>query len=277
MKAKFWLKPILSVALKDIRIYLRYKTFFVASFVWPIIFPFSFIFLGKGLVGRTGEGVAHLASLSQTADYASFIIIGNLVWMFVNMNLWMGGLSLQTDRTRGTFDTHWTTPVSRISLVIGATLASIILNFIPMATSILFYSAVGFLHISGNLPLILLAVLCVMPFLLGFLFAFSALTMRVRQSAMIVQVMRMVFSIFCGMQFPLAVLPVFAQNIGRYIPLTHFVDILRGALISGDGIHDYTSSIIYLLVTGIITFLAGLGIFELVKRSVRSRGLVSGY
>jgi ABC-2 type transport system permease protein len=277
MTTRYWLRPILSVALKDIRIYLRYKTFFIASFVWPVIFPFSFIFLGKGLVGRSGEGAAHFASLSQTTDYASFLIVGNLVWMFVNINLWMGGLSLKTDRDRGTFDTHWSTPVSRISLVLGATLASIVLNFIPMVTSIVFYSAVGFLHVSGNLPMILLAVLCVMPFLLGFLFTFSALTMKVRQAGMIVQVMRTVFSILCGMQFPLAVLPGFAQSIGQYIPLTHFVDILRGMIISGDRFGEHMSSVYYLLGSGIVTMAAGFGIFQLVKRSVRSRGLVSGY
>jgi len=277
MKPRFWLRPIFAVALKDIRIYLRYKTFFVASFVWPVIFPFSFIFLGKGLAGREGEGISHFTSLAQTADYASFLIVGNLVWMFVNINLWMGGLSLKTDRDRGTFDTHWSTPVSRVSLVIGATLASIILNFLPMVVSILFYSAVGLLQVSGNLPMIILTVGCVMPFLLGFLFLFSALTMRVRQAGMIVQVMRTVFSILCGMQFPLAVLPAFARSIGRYIPLTHFVDMLRGMMISGASLGDYTGSISYLLATGAATLGAGILIFDMVKRGIRSRGLVSGY
>ena len=271
------ISPIFSVALKDIKIAVRYRTFFVASFIWPIIFPFSFIFLGKGLAGRGGEGIAHFESLAQTGDYASFLIIGSLIWMFVNINLWMGGLALHTDRVRGTFDTHWATPVSRISLVLGATLASLALNFIPMVTSILFYAAVGLLDISGNFLSILVTVLGVLPFLLGFLFTFAALTMRIRESGMIVQIMRTLFSIFCGMQFPLAVLPTFAQTIGRYIPLTHFVNILRGIIIRGETVAQHSESFAYLLISGVVMFGVGLLVFDLMKKSVRSRGLVSGY
>ena len=277
MKAQYWLRPIFSVALKDIRIAVRYRTFFVASFVWPIIFPFSFIFLGKGLAGRGNEGIAHFTSLSQTGDYASFLIVGSLIWMFVNINLWMGGLALHNDRVRGTFDTHWATPVNRISLVLGATIASLALNFIPMITTILFYAGVGLLEISGNFIAIMIAVFGVLPFLLGFLFTFSALTLRIRESGMIVQIMRTVFSIFCGMQFPLAVLPAFAQSIGKYIPLTHFVNILRGIIIRGESIAMHGESFAYLLLSGLVMFGMGLLVFDLMKKSVRSRGLVSGY
>lgn len=277
MKLRYWLRPIFSIALKDIKIAIRYRTFFVASFVWPIIFPFSFIFLGKGLAGRSNEGLAHFTALSQTGDYASFLIIGSLIWMFVNINLWMGGLALHNDRVRGTFDTHWSTPVNRRSLVLGATVASLVLNFIPMVTSILFYAGAGLLEISGNFPAILIAVVGVLPFLLGFLFTFSALTMRLRESGMIVHIMRTLFSIFCGMQFPLAVLPAFAQSIGKYIPLTHFVNILRGIIIRGESIASHGESFAYLLVSGLVMFAAGLLVFDLMEKNVRSRGLVSGY
>ncbi|MEE8441039.1 MAG: ABC transporter permease [Spirochaetia bacterium] len=202
-----WLRAIWAVAWKDIRITLRYKTWFVASFVWPIIFPFSFIFLGLGLAGPEGEGLESFTAIAGTADFASFLIIGNLVWMFVNINLWMGGLSLMTDRVRGTFDTHWTMPVSKISLVLGATVASLILNFVPMIVAIVFYNAVGLLQVGGSLLEVIAAILVVIPFILGFLICFSAMTIRVREAHMIVHVFRTLFSIFCGLQFPLAVLP----------------------------------------------------------------------
>ena len=274
---RLWLFPILSVAWKEIRVTTRYRTWFVASFVWPIIFPFSFIFVGRGLAGPSGEGLANFTALAQTADYTSFLIVGNLVWMFVNINLWMGGLSLTTDRARGTFDTHWTMPTSKISLVIGATVASIVLNFIPMIVAILFYSWIGWLSMSGSFLGVLLAVLTVVPFLFGFLLCFSAATIRFREAGMIVQVLRTLFSLLCGLQFPLAVLPGAVQSVGRVIPLTHFIDLIRGVVLSGDKLADHAYSIWYLLISGGVFIALGLGLFELVRRSVRRSGLVTGY
>jgi ABC-2 type transport system permease protein len=272
-----WFRAIFVVALKDLRITIRYKTWFVASFVWPVIFPFSFILLGRGLAGPGGEGVAHFAEMAGTSDFASFLVIGNLVWMFVNINLWMGGLSLMTDRVRGTFDTHWTMPVSKISLVLGATIASLALNFVPMLVAIVFYNAVGLLHVGGNLLGVIAAIVAVMPFILGFLICFSAVTIRFREAGMIVYFFRMLFSVLCGLQFPLAVLPGPVQSGGRLIPLTRFIEMVRGVILNGDRIADHTQSLLYLLGSGLVLLAAGITVFELVRRGVRRTGLVTGY
>lgn len=270
-------RAVLAVAWRDIRITTRYRSWFIASFVWPIVFPFSLVFLGKGLAGPSGEGVGRFSQLAETSDYSGFLIVGSLVWMFVNINLWMGGLSLMTDRTRGTFDTHWTMPVSKLALVVGATIASLVLNFLPMLVAMGFYSAIGWLSVGGDLLQIVLAVLVIVPFLLGFLLCFSAITVRFREAGMLVQVLRTVFSILCGLQFPLAVLPGWAQSVGRAIPLTHFVDVVRGVVLNGARLADYAYSVTFVLVSGVAMIAVGALIFELVRRAVRSTGLVTGY
>jgi ABC-2 type transport system permease protein len=277
VETRFWLRPIFSVAWKEIRIALRYRSWFVASLVWPLVLPLSFVFLGMGLAGTEGQGVANFERVAGTADFASFLIIGNLVWMFINVNLWVGGLSLRMDRMRGTFDTHWSMPASKLSLVLGATLASLMLNFVPMVNAILIYWACDLIPLHGNPLQLIGAVLLVMPFLLGFLVMFAALTVRIREAAMIVQVMRMLFSLFCGLQFPLAVLPESMQAIGRWVPLTHFITMIRGMITEGHGPAMYGESAGYLLLSGGVMTVIGLGLFDLVRRTVRRRGLVAGY
>jgi len=207
MEPRFWLRPVFFVALRDIKITLRYKSWVAALLVWPVIFPLTFYFMGKGLAGTTGQGLGHFERLAQTGDFASFLILGNLVWLFVNINLWMGGLSLQRERLLGTFDTHWTMPASKISLVLGATLASIVLNFFPLVIGISFYSLIGAFKVSANYCSVLFSIILIMPFLIGFLLVFAALTVRLRQAGMSVHITRAVLSIVCGLQFPLAVLP----------------------------------------------------------------------
>jgi ABC-2 type transport system permease protein len=277
MEARYWFRPVFSAALKDVKITLRYKSAVVALLVWPVIFPLTFYFMGKGLAGTTGQGLSNFQRLAQTGDYASFLILGNLVWLFININLWMGGLSLQRDRVLGIFDTHWTMPVSKISLVLGATLASIALNFFPLVIGISFYSLIGAFKISTNYFSILFSIVLIMPFLVGFLLVFAALAVRLRQAGMSVYITRAVLSILCGLQFPLAVLPDSVSSIGKHIPLTHFVNMVRGVIIHNHSLYFYRESIIYLIITGVLMLFAGVMIFEMTKRSVKSRGLVAGY
>ncbi len=277
MQTRYWLRPLFSVIIRQIKIVTRYRTWFVASFVWPVIFPLTFYFMGRGLAGTNGQGLNHFEKLAETGDFASFLILGNLVWMFVNINLWMGGLSLQTDRMRGTFDTHWSMPVSKLSLVIGATVASIILNFLPMVAAITFYGIIGAFRISGNIFGILLSILLIMPFLIGFLILFAALTVRLRQADLTVQIMRSVLSIICGLQFPLAVLPPAISKIGRFVPLTHFVDMIRGIIIHKQTLASFSGSIVFILSSGAITLAIGIFVFQFVIKKVKAGGLVTGY
>ncbi len=277
MQSKYWLRPVFSVVIKEIKIITRYKTWFVATFVWPIIYPLTFYFLGMGLAGSDGQGLKNFEQLAQTSDFASFLILGNLVWMFVNINLWLGGLSLQMDRMRGTFDTHWTMPVSKLSLVIGGTIASLVLNFLPMIAAITLYALLGVFKISGNFLSILASIFIVMPFLIGFLIIFAALTIRLRQANLTVEIVRNILSVLCGLQFPLAVLPKSLSGIAVYIPLTHFVDIIRGIVIHKHTLADHSGSILFILLSGIVMLAIGILVFNFVLKNVKKGGLVAGY
>jgi ABC-2 type transport system permease protein len=148
---------------------------------------------------------------------------------------------------------------------------------VPMIVSIGFYAAIGFLQVGGSPGQILLSILAVLPFLLGFLLCFAAVTVRYRQAGMLVQVMRTLFSILCGLQFPLAVLPDRIEAVGRAVPLTHFIDLVRAVVISGDRIGDHAGSVAYLVGSGIVMLAIGALAFELVRISVRRSGLVTGY
>lgn len=267
----------LAVFKKDILITTRYKTWWIAMLIWPIIMPLTFVFVGKGLAGPSGEGLSNFTTLAGSPDYASFLILGNFIWMFVNMCLWDGGLSLNLDRQRGTFDTIWTQPAPRLAYILGRTLSSLAINFFPIIIATVFFNVFGMLSFKANIFAVLGVTLITFPFLLGFLFLFASLTLKVREAGIVVQVTRTLFSILCGLQFPLAVLPGFMQTIGKWIPLTQYMEVVRGMAILGKPASDYTFSLVYMLVSGIVFFIAGTLIFRAMERSVKRSGLVTGY
>jgi len=87
MESRYWFRPVFSVALRDIKITLRYKSRVAALLVWPVIFPLTFYFMGKGLAGTTGQGLSNFEHLAQTGDYASLSSIGKFIPLthFVNI------------------------------------------------------------------------------------------------------------------------------------------------------------------------------------------------
>jgi ABC-2 type transport system permease protein len=269
--------PTGAVMLRELRIYLRYRSWFIASLIWPILFPFSFILFGRGLAGPAGNHIQTFNRLAGTGDFASFMIIGNILWMFVNINLWSGGLAFQQDRERGTFETHCSLPASMLAQAFGTSLSSVLTNFIPMISAMTLFALLNILTIEAPIPRIILTFFMIIPFLLGFLLIFSSLTLKTRQSGMIVQVTRTVLSLLCGMQFPLAVLPGPVQAAGHALPLTRLVTLLRNVIIEGALLRDNREDVMYILGWGAASIAAGVIIFALVERSVRKKGVTGGY
>jgi len=62
-------------------------------------------------------------------------------------------------------------------------------------------------------------------------FAFSALTLRVRETAQtLANLGQFAFMVFCAPFFPFSVLPPFLQNVSRLVPLSYAVDAFRSTL-----------------------------------------------
>jgi ABC-type polysaccharide/polyol phosphate export permease len=61
------------------------------------------------------------------------------------------------------------------------------------------------------------------------------------------------------------------------IPLTHFVTIVREIILGGARLSDHSGSLLYVIASGFVFLAIGIGAFELVRRSVRASGLVTGY
>ncbi|HOV45692.1 MAG: ABC transporter permease [Spirochaetes bacterium] len=276
-KIKIFFQASFATAKKDIISILRYKTWFISVLVWPILMPYTFVFLAKGLAGPTNEGIDNFARLSGTTDYSSFIILGNLTWMFLNMIMWDGGLKLNSSRRIGILDTLWTAPSPRLAYVFGSAISSIVINFSPIVISTAFFSMVKIISFKANIFDLLIYTLSILPFIIGFLFIFSSLTLRSKEANLVVHAVRVILSILCGLQLPIGVLPLFLQKISLSIPITLYMNCIRDSIIKGQGISYHINSLIYILTIGFITFIASIVVFKLTEKKVKNKGLISGY
>ena len=91
-----------AVMRKETRIFFRYRSWVVGLVIWPVLFPLSYLVGGRALAGPNGEGMAAFSQAAATTDYVGFIVIGTTAWMWLNIMLWMLGLSLRQEQMRGT-------------------------------------------------------------------------------------------------------------------------------------------------------------------------------
>ena len=75
------LRALLAVATKEWIIFRRYPSWITAFFIWPVLFPFGYIYTAKALGGPQGSALDTFGRLAGTNDYMSFIVAGSTMWM----------------------------------------------------------------------------------------------------------------------------------------------------------------------------------------------------
>src|SRR5438552_2966475 len=69
------LRAVGAIAYKEWLIFRRYPSWMLSMFIWPVLFPFGYIFTAKALGGPDGAALNMFRSLTGTADYIGFIVV----------------------------------------------------------------------------------------------------------------------------------------------------------------------------------------------------------
>ncbi len=273
------LRALLAVANKEWIIFRRYPSWVMGFFLWPVLFPLSFILTAKALGGPDGSSVSAFGQLSGTTDYAGFIVVGSTMWMWVNMTLWNVGLHLRHEQMRGTLESNWLCPVPRISVILGASLTQLGTSLIMLAVSVIefrLFLGVQLVTASSALPLLLIILLLV-PSIYGLSLTFASLVVRFKEANSMVLLVRGIFMIFCGISYPMAVLPEWMRQVAAFLPLTYAARSIRAVGLAGATFTDILPDLQALTLFAIILPVLGYVAFGLAERRARRTGNLSQY
>ncbi len=148
------------------------------------------------------------------------------------------GLAITRERERGTMENLLATPVRPFEVMLGKILPYIAVGYVQVTLILI---AARFLF---NVPMVgSLALL----YCISLLFIAANLAMGITLSTLAknqLQAVQMAFFFFLpsillsGFMFPFRGMPVWAQWIGACLPITHFLRIIRGILLKGNGLFD---------------------------------------
>jgi ABC-2 type transport system permease protein len=174
----------------------------------------------------------------------AYNIVPGLLGVILSMTLvMMTALSVTREAERGTMEALLSTPVEPIEVMIGK-LAPYVLVGITQTVIVLTLAAVLFqVPMAGGWGALALGVglFIVGSLALGFLISTVA---RSQLQAMQMSFFYIMPSILLsGFMFPFRGMPVWAQTIGQAIPVTHFLRVIRGAMLKGEGLADMWPSL----------------------------------
>ena len=110
---------------------------------------------------------------------------------------------------------------------------------------------------------------------IGALFAASVL--RFGEVAPVVQLIRGMFVLACGITFPVAMLPLWAQISAKLMAPTYIVDDLRGVLLRGETVADVAGDIAIVLSLAAVTAILAVTVFGYLERSARRTGMLGRF
>ncbi len=167
----------------------------------------------------------------------AYNIVPGLLGVILTMTMvLMTGLAMTRERERGTFENLLATPALPVEVMTGKIVPYILIGLIQVSLALA--AAVWIFHVPvrGSVGLLYAVVL---------LFIAANLTLGITFSSIAqnqLQAMQMTFFFFLpsillsGFMFPFRGMPEWAQAIGNVLPLTHFVVLVRGIMLKGNGI-----------------------------------------
>ena len=193
----------------------------------------------------------------------AWMIIPGLVGVVVMISMLMlGALTLVRERERGSWETLLATPVDAIDALIGKLSPYIVISVFQAASVIWVARLLFELPLAGNLWVLLIAVPIYAAAHLVLGFAFSALAenqLQAVQGAVFFYLPSMVLS---GFMFPFQGMPSWAQAIGEWLPLTHFVRATRGVLLRGQGASLVMAEMIPVMVFAFVATVIALAAYR---------------
>ena len=271
------LRALWAVIRREWVIFIRYPSWIISMIIWPVIFPMGYVLTARALSGVDGSGLATFQQNTGLTEYVGYMAVGTMMWMWQNIVLWQVGYALRNEQMRGTLESNWLSPTARFSYLLGASVPQLVSVFILLTVAALEYVLFFGVRFHGSLWLTLLVLLAAVPSVYGLGFAFASVVITAKEANAFVFLVRGVVMVFCGITYPLAMLPGWMQNVAQWLPQTYIIHAMRSAALSTEGFAGISHDLTMMLLFGAAWLIVGYALFQWMERRARQTGAIGQY
>jgi ABC-2 type transport system permease protein len=172
-------------------------------------------------------------------NITQYNIVPGLMGVMLTMTMIMiTALAITRERERGTMENLLSTPVRPGEVLLGKIVPYIGVGYVQVTLILVAAKFLFDVPMIGSVPLLLVLVLLFIVANLAVGITFSTVAKNQLQA------MQMTFFFFLpslllsGYMFPFRGMPAWAQDVGEVLPLTHFLRVVRGILLKGNGLTE---------------------------------------
>jgi ABC-2 type transport system permease protein len=172
-------------------------------------------------------------------NITQFNVVPGLMGVVLTMTMVViTALAITRERERGTMENLLATPVRPFEVMLGKIIPYIVVGYIQVTLILVAAKFLFGVPMVGSVPLLYSVALLFIAANLAMGITFSTLAKNQLQA------MQMAFFFFLpsillsGFMFPFRGMPGWAQWIGTCLPITHFLRIIRGILLKGNGLWE---------------------------------------
>lgn len=216
---------------------------------------------------------ALLALSIADESFVTFILLGNLVFI-VTQSMISNLLSMfRTERFLGTLELNVASPTSLIGIIIKKTIIPIldaILVFVISLIMLKFIFNISFpIH---SLHYLFATIIVGLFSLIGVSIIIAGIGMLLANVNLFLNLILAIFQIFCGINFPIELLPSFLITLSNYIPITNTVEAVR--LIYEGKHYEISNYLQNEILIGIIYLIISIVIIRIMEKISKQNGLL---
>jgi len=147
-------------------------------------------------------------------------------------------LAITRERERGTMENLLSTPVRPTEVMIGKIIPYIVVGYIQVTLILLAAHWLFHVPMIGSLVLLYVVSLLFIAANLAMGITFSSLGTNQLQAVQMAFFFFLPSILLSGFMFPFRGMPEWAQWVGTCLPLTHFLRVVRGILLKGNGLAE---------------------------------------
>jgi ABC-2 type transport system permease protein len=197
---------------------------------------------------------------------ANYIIPGLVAILLQIVATILTAVAVVRERERGTLEQLLVTPIDPLGLMLGKLAPYLFVGIVEMA-GILFVMRFGFsVPIRGNLVFLFVMALVYLFALLSMGLFISTRAQTQSQAQQMAQFLFLPSIFLSGYIFPTAGLPIVLRTIGRFLPATHMIEIMRGVVLRDAGPKELLPNVLALIAMS--TFLVWMSVRRFQKVAI---------
>ncbi|ACQ92017.1 ABC-2 type transporter [Tolumonas auensis DSM 9187] len=166
-------------------------------------------------------------------------IVPGLMGVILTMTMiMMTALAVTREVERGTMENLLATPVRPLEVMLGKILPYVLIGFVQVAVILIVAELLFEVPFIGPGSWLLLGILVFIAANLSIGITISSVARNQTQAMQMTFFFFLPSMLLSGFMFPFRGMPFWAQQIGELLPLTHFIRLIRGIMLKGNGMAE---------------------------------------